>query len=164
MKRDFESFSGSAEALPTPNATKSGDREAIAIIGFAMKFPQDVTSEENLWKLIMERRSTMTEVPKNRWNLDGFYKPEGNRPGTVRDQQVVLPYTDLKPRSILGAGISLQMTQPDLMHPSFPYSPLRQNVWIHSNGFSSKLVIMPWRMVRHIAFGPILLYKMQLRA
>lgn len=61
-------------------------KEPIAVVGFAFKFPQDVTTEENLWKLLMERRSTMTEVPSNRWNLDGFYKPHGNHPGTVNSR------------------------------------------------------------------------------
>lgn len=84
MKRDSGVFSGTSEMpfVPTPN--KQGIDDQIAIIGFALKFPQDVTSSESLWKLLMERRSTMTEVPSNRWNLDGFYKPHGNRPGTVR--------------------------------------------------------------------------------
>jgi hypothetical protein len=83
MKRDNDAFSGSAEATPSPSVNEI-DREAIAIIGFALKFPQDVTSEESLWKLLLERRSTMTEVPSNRWNVDGFYKPQGHhQPGTV---------------------------------------------------------------------------------
>jgi acyl transferase domain-containing protein len=83
MKRDPDAFSSSAEMPLDSSPTEPGGKEAIAIIGFAFKLPQDATSEENLWKLLMERRSTMTEVPSNRWNLDGFYKPQGNQPGTV---------------------------------------------------------------------------------
>ncbi|KAE8851971.1 hypothetical protein HRS9122_02258 [Pyrenophora teres f. teres] len=60
--------------------------EPIAIIGFGFKFPQDITNAESLWKLLMERRSTMTEIPKNRWNIDGFYKENGHRPGTVKNR------------------------------------------------------------------------------
>jgi|TARA_R110002003_G_scaffold9_36_gene678 acyl transferase domain-containing protein len=86
MKLDHKPFSSTAELRPTlaPGLDQQGSKEAIAIIGFALKFPQDVTSEENLWKLLMERRTTKTDVPSNRWNLDGFYKPHGNWPGTVR--------------------------------------------------------------------------------
>jgi acyl transferase domain-containing protein len=83
MKCDVDASSASGEVPLTPSSIEPSTQEAIAIIGFALKFPQDVTSEENMWKLLMERRSTMTEVPSNRWNLDGFYKPEGNRPGMV---------------------------------------------------------------------------------
>jgi len=83
MKRDSEVFSSAGEVRVPPKSPSADKREAIAIIGFALKFPQDVTSEENLWKLLMERRSTRTEVPSNRWNVDGFYKPHGHRPGMV---------------------------------------------------------------------------------
>ena len=57
----------------------------IAIVGFGFKFPQDITNAESLWKLLMERRSTMTEIPQNRWNIEGFYKEHGHRPGTVKN-------------------------------------------------------------------------------
>lgn len=60
--------------------------EPIAIIGYGFKFPQDITNAESLWKLLMERRSTMTEIPENRWNIDGFYKEHGHRPGTVKNR------------------------------------------------------------------------------
>lgn len=60
-----------------------GSSEPIAIIGFAHKLPQDVASEDSLWKLLMERRTTMTEIPLNRWNVNGFYRSHGNRPSTV---------------------------------------------------------------------------------
>jgi acyl transferase domain-containing protein len=58
----------------------------IAIVGFGFKFPQDITNAESLWKLLMERRSTMTEIPQNRWNIEGFYKEHGHRPGTVKNR------------------------------------------------------------------------------
>jgi acyl transferase domain-containing protein len=83
MKKNVDAFAGSPEALASPDSTGT-NREAVAVVGFALKFPQDVTSEERLWKLLMERQSTMTDVPSNRWNVDGFYKPYDHRPGTVR--------------------------------------------------------------------------------
>jgi len=55
--------------------------EPIALAGFAHKLPQDVTTAESLWQMLLERRSTMTEVPKNRWNIDGYRKSHGNRAG-----------------------------------------------------------------------------------
>jgi acyl transferase domain-containing protein len=57
--------------------------EPVAIIGFSIKFPQDVTSEESFWNLLLQRQSTMTEVPQDRWNGDAFYKSSGNKTGTV---------------------------------------------------------------------------------
>ena len=57
--------------------------EPIAIVGLALKFPKDVTSEQAFWDLLVERRSTRTEIPKDRWNVDGFYKPNGGKTGHV---------------------------------------------------------------------------------
>ena len=76
-----------AEQAPFEMASNNGNlTEPIAIIGFGFKFPQDITNAESLWKLLMERRSTMTEIPKSRWNIDGFYKEHGHRPGTVKNR------------------------------------------------------------------------------
>ena len=47
--------------------------EPIAVIGLDLTFPQDATSTESFWKLLMESRSAMTDVPKDRFNLDGFH-------------------------------------------------------------------------------------------
>jgi acyl transferase domain-containing protein len=66
--------------------------EPIAVIGFALKFPQEVTHEEALWKLLVEKRSTMTDVPPGRWNSKGFYKPEGKAPGTVSIPRIFLSH------------------------------------------------------------------------
>ncbi|KAI9714017.1 MAG: polyketide synthase [Bogoriella megaspora] len=49
--------------------------EAIAIIGYALKFPQDATSPEGFWQMLSEGRSAMTDWPKDRLNTDGFYHP-----------------------------------------------------------------------------------------
>ena len=58
--------------------------EPIAVIGFSLKFPQDATSPETFWKMMTEKRCSMTEWPKERLNLDAFYHPDGSRPDTVQ--------------------------------------------------------------------------------
>lgn len=58
--------------------------EPIAIVGFSLKFPQEATSPEAFWKMLVEKRCSMTEWPKERLNLDAFYHPDSNRPDTVR--------------------------------------------------------------------------------
>jgi Beta-ketoacyl synthase, N-terminal domain len=47
--------------------------EAIAVIGLALRFPQDATSAESFWQMLVEGRSAMTEVPKERFNIDAFH-------------------------------------------------------------------------------------------
>ncbi|RAR00022.1 polyketide synthase PksJ [Stemphylium lycopersici] len=73
------------EESSPPHVSHNGI-EPVAIIGFGFKFPNDVDNADGLWELLMERRSTMTKVPKSRWNIDGFYKEHGIRPGTVKNR------------------------------------------------------------------------------
>lgn len=57
--------------------------EPVAVIGFSFKFPQDATSGESFWKMLLEGRSAMTEIPKDRFNIDAFYHPNADRHDTV---------------------------------------------------------------------------------
>ncbi|KAK3991082.1 putative polyketide synthase [Cladorrhinum sp. PSN332] len=47
----------------------------IAIIGMSCRFAGDVDSPEKLWKLLAEGRSAWSEIPKDRFNIDGFHHP-----------------------------------------------------------------------------------------
>lgn len=66
--------------------------EPIAVIGFSLKFPQDATSAEKFWKMLIEGRSAMTKVPENRFNVDSFYVPGTQRRDEVR---AIEPESDL---------------------------------------------------------------------
>lgn len=49
--------------------------EPIAICGLAFKFAQDATSVEAFWKMLVEKRSAMTDYPNDRLNIAGFFNP-----------------------------------------------------------------------------------------
>ena len=66
--------------------------EPIAVVGFSLKFPQDATSPEAFWKMLMEKRCSMTEWPRERLNLDAFYHPDSSRPDTVLLCSSPMPY------------------------------------------------------------------------
>ena len=53
--------------------------EPIAVIGFSARYPQDAKSPESFWQMMKEGRSTMTEVPEDRFNIDSFYHPNAGR-------------------------------------------------------------------------------------
>ncbi|KAM0794237.1 reducing type I polyketide synthase [Usnea florida] len=53
--------------------------ESLAVVGLSLRFPQDATSPESLWKMLMEGRCAMGEVPEDRWKLASFYHPDGER-------------------------------------------------------------------------------------
>jgi hypothetical protein len=67
----------------------------IAVVGIGCRFPGDATSPDNLWKLISEGRSAHGTFPKDRFNIDAFYHPAGERQGTVSDKTTFFYLTEL---------------------------------------------------------------------
>lgn len=57
--------------------------EAIAIVGLSLRFPQNATSSESFWNMLMEGRCAAREVPEDRWNLASFYHPDGERKDSI---------------------------------------------------------------------------------
>src|SRR6266513_5348044 len=68
------SQSAPAEQLTTMN------KEGIAIIGIGCRFPGGVNDTESFWKLLVEGREVVSDVPPDRWNVERFYDAE---PGLV---------------------------------------------------------------------------------
>lgn len=57
--------------------------EPIAIVGLAAHLPQQATTAEQLWELLVQARSTWSAIPKERFNADAFYHPDPEHGGTV---------------------------------------------------------------------------------
>ncbi len=51
-------------------------KDRIAIIGIGCRFPGNVHDTESFWKLLVEGREAVSEVPADRWNIERFYDPE----------------------------------------------------------------------------------------
>ncbi len=51
-------------------------KERIAIIGVGCRFPGGVSSKESLWKLLVEGREGIVEVPPDRFNIERYYDAE----------------------------------------------------------------------------------------
>ena len=51
-------------------------KEGIAIVGIGCRFPGGINDTESLWKLLLEAREAVSEVPPDRWNVERFYDPE----------------------------------------------------------------------------------------
>lgn len=73
-----------ADPLAGDSSSVEQDRlEPIAVIGLSATFPQDATSAEAFWKMLIEARSAMTDVPGERYNVEAFYHPDGERGDAV---------------------------------------------------------------------------------
>jgi acyl transferase domain-containing protein/NADPH:quinone reductase-like Zn-dependent oxidoreductase/acyl carrier protein len=51
-------------------------KDRIAIIGIGCRFPGGVNDAESFWKLLVEGRDAITDVPADRWNVERYYDPE----------------------------------------------------------------------------------------
>jgi acyl transferase domain-containing protein len=51
-------------------------KDRIAIIGIGCRFPGGINAPDTLWKLLVEGREAVSEVPPDRWNVERFYDPE----------------------------------------------------------------------------------------
>ena len=56
-------------------------KDRIAIIGIGCRFPGGVNDTESFWKLLVEEREAVGEVPADRWNVERFFDAEPGLPG-----------------------------------------------------------------------------------
>jgi hypothetical protein len=85
MYTQIFSRASSNSSLPAIPVDSFGQEkiDPIAVVGFSLKFPQDATSPESFWKMLVEQRCAMTQIPEDRLNLDSFYGTDKNRNDTV---------------------------------------------------------------------------------
>ncbi|OTB12751.1 hypothetical protein K445DRAFT_65805 [Daldinia sp. EC12] len=53
------------------------------IVGTACRLPGDIRSPSGLWDFLVKQKSAQGPVPPERYNIDGFYHPQGNRSGAT---------------------------------------------------------------------------------
>ncbi|NEO73022.1 type I polyketide synthase, partial [Moorena sp. SIO3H5] len=62
---------------------EASQKEPIAIIGVGCRFPGGVSTPEAFWDMLHQGVDAITEVPKDRWNIDEYYDPDPKTPGKI---------------------------------------------------------------------------------
>lgn len=57
--------------------------DPIAIVGFSLTFPEDATSADSFWSMMMEGKCAAAAWPEDRLNGSAFYHPDRNRLDSV---------------------------------------------------------------------------------
>ena len=70
--------------------------EPIAIVGSACRFPGGSHSPAALWNLLKKPHDVATDMPKDRFDLTGFYNPDGSHHGTTNVKQSYLLQEDVR--------------------------------------------------------------------
>ncbi|RBM13577.1 beta-ketoacyl synthase N-terminal-like domain-containing protein, partial [Streptomyces sp. PT12] len=79
---DLLSASPEGAAAPAAAPVALGDDEPIAIVAMGCRYPGEVRSPEDLWKLVIGEKDAITPFPVDRgWNVESLYHPEPGRPG-----------------------------------------------------------------------------------
>lgn len=63
-------------------SAKEGPNEPVAIIGMSCRYPGG-ENPEAFWSLLVHGEDAISEVPRERWDIDTLYDPDAFRPGTV---------------------------------------------------------------------------------
>ena len=60
---------------------KSEPLAPIAIIGIGMRLPGDISTADEFWDMLINKKDGLCPVPESRYNVGGFYKGRPGRTG-----------------------------------------------------------------------------------
>ena len=58
------------------DAIEQAQREPIAVVGMACRFPGGADTPEAYWDLLTSGRDAIVEVPPERWDVNAFYNAD----------------------------------------------------------------------------------------
>ena len=80
---DAAPAAGGAPTTGRGSAAPARKDDAIAIIGIACRFPGGVRDIESYWALLRDGVDAISEVPRDRWDIDALYDPDPDAPGKM---------------------------------------------------------------------------------
>ncbi|MEM9805181.1 MAG: type I polyketide synthase, partial [Cyanobacteria bacterium P01_D01_bin.56] len=64
-------------------AVEAARTEPIAVVGMSCRFPGGSDHPDAFWTLLQQGQDGITEVPRDRWDIDSFYDPDPDTPGKI---------------------------------------------------------------------------------
>lgn len=68
------------------DAIERKQREPIAIVGMACRFPGGAVDSDSFWKMLCDGVDAIGEIPSDRWNVDDFFDPDPAVPGKMNSR------------------------------------------------------------------------------
>ena len=63
------------------NTNENPSVEPIAIVGIGCRFPGGIESPDDLWKVLLDAKDCIVDIPSERWDPKKFHDPSGKSPG-----------------------------------------------------------------------------------
>ncbi|MEW6234620.1 MAG: type I polyketide synthase [Candidatus Omnitrophota bacterium] len=71
------------EAASKLEASEKARSEPIAIIGLGCRFPGGANNLDSFWRLLLDGRDAVTDIPPDRWDVDACFDPVHGIPGKM---------------------------------------------------------------------------------
>ncbi len=78
-----KSAAGKADAKPAKKRKAGAANEPIAIVGASCRLPGGIADLDSYWQLLRQGGDAITEVPKERWDIDALYDADVEAPGKM---------------------------------------------------------------------------------
>ena len=59
------------------------ERDSIAVVGMACRFPTNIEEPSGLWELLSAGGNGISQVPSDRWDIDSHFDPDPDKPGKM---------------------------------------------------------------------------------
>ncbi|HET7695304.1 MAG TPA: SDR family NAD(P)-dependent oxidoreductase [Vicinamibacterales bacterium] len=84
LVKDVLNLSQASAAVQEPAAPAPASfDEPIAIVGMGLRLPGDADTPEKYWDLLRGGVDAISEVPRDRWDIDAYYDPDPAQPGKM---------------------------------------------------------------------------------